>query len=63
MALFAATDTTTAAMTRMIYLLATYPDVQEKLRAEILAVPQHLDYDTLVALPYLDGFIREILRL
>ncbi|KAJ7797219.1 cytochrome P450 [Mycena olivaceomarginata] len=63
MVLFAATDTTSAAMTRMIYLLATYPDVQEKLRAEILAVPQHLDHDTLVALPYLDGFIREILRL
>ncbi|KAJ7323895.1 cytochrome P450 [Mycena albidolilacea] len=63
MVLFAATDTTSAAMTRMVHILATYPDVQEKLRAEVLAVPQHLDHDTLVALPYLDGFIREILRL
>ncbi|KAJ7935792.1 cytochrome P450 [Mycena leptocephala] len=39
------------------------PDVQEKLRAEILGVPDQLDHDTLVALPYLDGVVREVLRL
>jgi len=63
MILFAATDTTATSMNRMFHILAMYPDVQEKLRAEILADPEHLDHDALVALPYLDGVVREILRL
>ncbi|KAJ6552618.1 cytochrome P450 [Mycena vulgaris] len=40
-----------------------YPGVQNKLRAEILAVPEHLDHDALVALPYLDAVIHKSLRL
>ncbi|KAJ7693060.1 cytochrome P450 [Mycena rosella] len=63
MIMFAATDTTSSALSRIFYVLALHPEVQDKLRAEILAAPQHLDHDALVALPYLDSFIREILRL
>ncbi|KAJ6536946.1 cytochrome P450 [Mycena capillaripes] len=61
--LFAATDTTTSAMNRLFEIMAMYPDVQEKLRAEILAAPEELDYDALAVLPYLDGVVHEILRL
>ncbi|KAJ7479372.1 cytochrome P450 [Mycena galericulata] len=63
MILSAATDTTSAALNRMFHILSLYPEVQEKLRAEILAAPVHLDHDTVVALPYLDAVVREILRL
>jgi cytochrome P450 len=63
MILFAATDTTSSSMNRMIHLLALNPEVQRKLREEVLAAPEHLDYDAIDALPYLDGFVREILRL
>ena len=43
-------------------------DVQEKLRAEVLEARalnggQDLEYDELVALPYLDAICRETLRL
>ncbi|KAJ7935803.1 cytochrome P450 [Mycena leptocephala] len=61
--MFAATDTTSSSMNRLFHVLALYPDVQKKLRAEILSVPEQLDHDTLIALPYLDGVIREVLRL
>ncbi|KAJ7328398.1 cytochrome P450, partial [Mycena albidolilacea] len=71
MIIFAATDTTSSSMNRMFHVLAKHPEVQEKLRAEILAThciqtpptPELLDHDSLVALPYLDGVVREILRL
>ncbi|KAF8206069.1 cytochrome P450 [Mycena galopus ATCC 62051] len=61
--LSAATDTTSAALSRIFHVLATYPEVQEKLRAEIIATLEHLNHDVLVALPYLDAVLREILRL
>ncbi|KAJ7663992.1 cytochrome P450 [Mycena polygramma] len=63
MVVTAATDTTSGAMTRLFSMLALYPDMQEKLRAEILAAPEHADHDAIVGLPYLDGFVREVLRL
>jgi cytochrome P450 len=63
MIIFAATDTTSSSMNRMFHVLAEHPEVQEKLRAEIMATPELLDHDSLVALPYLDGVVREILRL
>ncbi|KAJ6529116.1 cytochrome P450 [Mycena vulgaris] len=63
MIVFTATDTTSAALTRLLHVLALYPGVQDKLRAEILAAPEHLDHDALVALPYLDAVIHESLRL
>ncbi|KAJ7693049.1 cytochrome P450 [Mycena rosella] len=61
--MFAATDTTSSALNRLFHILALHPEVQDKLRAEILAAPEHLDHDALVALPYLDSFVREVLRL
>ncbi|KAJ7137420.1 cytochrome P450 [Mycena crocata] len=63
MMIFAATDTTSTALNRALFTLATHPEVQDTLRAEILAAPEHPDHDALVALPYLDSVVREILRL
>ena len=63
---FAAMDTTSNALARIIHLLSTHQDVQSKLRQEIMdAKSRHgnLEYDELVALPYLDAICRETLRL
>ncbi|KAJ7289426.1 cytochrome P450 [Mycena rebaudengoi] len=59
----AATDTSSSALSRLIHLLALHPDVQEKLRAEILTTEEHMGHDVLVGLPYLDAVIHETLRL
>ncbi|KAJ6551032.1 cytochrome P450 [Mycena vulgaris] len=61
--LFAGTDTSSTSLNRIFHTLALYPEVQDKLRAEILAAPDHLDHDSLVSLPYLDSVVRECLRL
>lgn len=51
----------------MTEVMARHPDVQDKLRAEIIEAQERygmdLPYDELVALPYMDAFCREILRL
>ena len=65
---FAGTDTTSNGLARILHLLCVHPDVQEKLRAELLDAHnanggQDLDYDDLVELPYLDAVCRETLRL
>ncbi|PPR05971.1 hypothetical protein CVT24_004635 [Panaeolus cyanescens] len=64
---FAATETTSGTMSRILHLLSLHADVQEKLRNEIVtaydANDGHLDYDTLSALPYLDAVCRETLRM
>ncbi|KAI0347505.1 cytochrome P450 [Trametopsis cervina] len=62
----AATDTTSNALSRTFQLLADRPDIQDKVRAELLeASPDGADipYDTLVDLPWLDAICRETLRL
>ncbi|KAI8969791.1 cytochrome P450 [Trametes punicea] len=64
--IFAAMDTTSNGMARILHLLAQHPDVQDRLRSEILEAKAHcdqLDYDELHALPYLDAVCRESLRL
>lgn len=64
--IFAAMDTTSNAMARTLQLLATHPDVQTKLRREIIDAKtgeRPLDYDQLHNLPYLDAVCRETLRL
>ncbi|KAF8183391.1 cytochrome P450 [Pholiota molesta] len=65
--IFAAMDTTSSALARILYLLATNQDVQDKLRKEITDARENsngeLSYDQLVALPYLDAVSRETLRL
>ena len=64
----AALDTTTIALSRVLNLLATQPEVQDKLQQEILDAlkkngGQDLSYDELAALPLLDAVCRETLRL
>ncbi|KDR76226.1 hypothetical protein GALMADRAFT_67812 [Galerina marginata CBS 339.88] len=65
---FAATDTTSGALTRTLHLLAQHKNVQEKARQEIRNARKEnngrdIDYDVLVSLPYLDAICRETLRL
>ncbi|KAI1798436.1 cytochrome P450 [Ganoderma leucocontextum] len=63
---FAATDTTSSAVSRMLHLLAQHKDVQERLREEIVeARREHgdLSFDDLFELPYLEAVCRETLRL
>ncbi|THU97768.1 cytochrome P450 [Dendrothele bispora CBS 962.96] len=64
--IFAAMDTTSNALSRILNLLSVHPDVQDKLRKELLearSTNEELSYDTLVELPYLDAICRETLRL
>ena len=64
--IFAATDTTSSAMSHILSVLAQNPDEQSKLREEVTKAHKEygdLDYDKLQALPYLDAVCRETLRL
>ncbi|KAI9453265.1 cytochrome P450 [Lactarius psammicola] len=64
--LFAATDTTSSALSRILYLLALHPDVQDKLRGELKEAHEdneELTHDQLVSLPFLEAVCRETLRL
>ncbi|KAI0086777.1 cytochrome P450 [Irpex rosettiformis] len=63
--IFAATDTTSAMMSRILHLLSEHPEVQERLRAEITDARggQDIPYDQLVQLPYLDAVCKETLRM
>ena len=63
--LFAATDTTSHLMAQVVQLLAEHPDIQGKVREEILASRdgQDIAYDQLHALRYLDAVCKETLRL
>ncbi|CAA7268814.1 unnamed protein product [Cyclocybe aegerita] len=65
---FAATDTTSSALSRILYLLSVNKDCQDRAREEIKVAKednggQDIDYDTLVSLPFLDAVCRETLRL
>ena len=61
---FAATDTTSGALARILFVLSMHQDVQNKLRQEIREARKSgdLSYDELFALPYLDAVCRETLR-
>lgn len=73
--MFAGTDTTSLALTWTLYLLALYPDVQVRLRAELLAAapfapvesltPDEVQrlYANIAELPFLENVVRETLRL
>ncbi|KAI0648480.1 cytochrome P450 [Trametes meyenii] len=67
---FAAMDTTSNALARILQLLALHPDIQQKLREELTHARddgtgklRDLDYDEVMELPYLDAICRETLRL
>lgn len=61
-------DTSSNALSRLLYTLSQHPEAQEKLRGEIKEAIQEygtetLEYDVLERLPYLDAVCRETLRL
>ena len=62
-------DTTANTLARILELLSEHPDIQEKLREEIMQAVEsdggdgRLDFDKLMALPYLEAVCRETLRL
>ncbi|KAJ3527395.1 hypothetical protein NMY22_g9807 [Coprinellus aureogranulatus] len=64
---FAAMDTTSNAMSRILHLLSQHPEVQQKLREEVTEAYANyggdLDYDALNSLAFLDAICRETLRL
>lgn len=63
--MFAAMDTTSNVLARLLHCLAQHPDIQRKLRAEVVETfpDGELQYDRLLALPYMDAVCRETLRL
>ena len=65
--LLAGYETTASLLTYASYSLAVHPEIQTKLRKEILEAKKKnngvLDYDTLMSLPYLDAVINETLRM
>ncbi|ESK86852.1 cytochrome p450 [Moniliophthora roreri MCA 2997] len=62
--LVAGHETTSTATTWALYLLTQHPEIQSKLREELISVPSsEPTMDELNALPYLDKFVREVLRL
>ncbi|OJT04914.1 hypothetical protein TRAPUB_4294 [Trametes pubescens] len=58
-------DTTANALSRILHVLSQKPDIQERLRAEIIEVraDDNLAYNDLVKLPYLEAVCRETMRL
>lgn len=65
--ILAGVDTTSNAMARILHLLSLHPEVQDKLRKEIIDAREqygdNVPYDELSQLPYLDAVCRETLRL
>ncbi|KAI9458423.1 cytochrome P450 [Lactarius psammicola] len=63
---FAGTDTTASALSRILHLLALHPEIQDKLRKELKEAcenDEELPHDQLVSLPFLEAICRETLRL
>ncbi|KAH6903378.1 cytochrome P450 [Coprinopsis sp. MPI-PUGE-AT-0042] len=72
--IFGAQDTTSSILSRLLHVLATHPDVQDRLRQEIQALwqdpihhdpdhPLRLKFDSIASLPLLDAVLKETLRL
>ena len=64
--IFVGHDTTACTLVWALHLLANHEEQQEHLRRELLerAYSRHdLTFDDLEELPFLDGFVREVLRL
>ena len=66
--ILAGMDTTANSLARVLELLADHPDVQDKLRQEMIQAVEHdgdgdtLDFDKVMELPYLEAVCRETLR-
>lgn len=71
--IFGAQDTTSSALSRILFMLATHPIVQDNVRHEIQQArsresntrlnDDNICYDQLLSLPWLDAVIKETLRL
>ncbi|GMK55295.1 hypothetical protein CspeluHIS016_0203510 [Cutaneotrichosporon spelunceum] len=62
--LFAGHETTSTALMWCMYHLSLQPDIQQRLRDELLTVSDDRPaFETLMALPYLDRVVHEALRL
>lgn len=64
--MYASVETTPNMTSRVLHVLALHPDVQEKLRQEIVAAwdgSDELPCDRIMELPFLDAVYRETLRL
>ncbi len=62
--LFAAHDTTTSALSHMLFHLGQNPELQQRLREEALAIDKpYLDYEDLENMPLMEVAVKEALRL
>ncbi|WWC91006.1 uncharacterized protein L201_005945 [Kwoniella dendrophila CBS 6074] len=62
--MLAGNETSSTALTWILYTLAQHPDSQKQLREELMTISEERpSLDTLNSLPYLDAVIREVLRL
>lgn len=61
--LFAGHETTATALTWALYWLHRYPNVRERLLAELKALPDRSDPDVIAKLPYLAAVVHEVLRI
>lgn len=64
--IFAVDETTSVALSRILHVLSLHPEIQEKLRLELMNTQNErwdLSYDDLMKLPYLDAVCKETLRL
>lgn len=57
--LIASQDTTSSLLGNVFFLLARHPDVWQKLQNEVLSVGDSLDYNTLMAMEYLQKVLKE----
>jgi cytochrome P450 len=63
--IFGAQDTSASALTRILYMLALRPDVQDHIRREIdnSGAEERLSLEQISALSWLDAVLKETLRL
>ncbi|KAJ7669588.1 cytochrome P450 [Mycena rosella] len=66
--IFGAQDTSSSALSRILYMLATRPDIQHKMRQELRAATSdtsdaRLNVEQISALPWLDAILKETMRL
>ncbi|KAK4684235.1 hypothetical protein P7C73_g5960, partial [Tremellales sp. Uapishka_1] len=61
--MLAGNETSSTALTWALYCLVQHPDVQDRLREEMLGVEERPSMDKLSSLPYTDAVVREVLRL
>jgi len=57
-------ETTSNSLGWLLSILASQPDIQQKARQEILdKIPEEVTFDSIKELPYIDGLIKEGLRI